>query len=253
MVKNTDRAIYNFIFQSINYRYCIVIFILIMSSAQPRINKLPLLNTLVHVQLQNRMQEEQEMWRKHKRLKRKSSCRDSDESKHRKHKRKKKHSKKKKYQLRLKQNASACSPRISSGTVASSERWGHDGFMELHPDQVISGQCFDSSSFSKRKKSQFTSGQNISACGTAASSERWGHDGFMELHSDEVISGKCFYSSSSSSDNLTDRKPVRTIKKKSKKRKVYSDSSSDDGITVKKKSKKMKKHKSASRKRKRKS
>ena len=140
---------------------------------QPRINKLSLINTLVQTELHNRMQEEQEMWRKHKKLKRKrerSSSYDSDSSSEETYsKRKKKmhketlrkrkknkiskeiHHKRKKKKLK---KASSASPQNSfsnvnlvqqaNASVSSGDRWGHDGFLELHPEAIISGNCFDS-------------------------------------------------------------------------------------------------------------
>ena len=121
-----------------------------MSNVQPRINKVSLVNTLVQTELHNRMQEEQLMWRKHKKLKQKRDKTDSydtdsgSEEQRRKHKKKKRHKDKVGSPALKRSRLSADHTAQQEKIISSGEKWGHDGFMEIHPEAVISGNCFNS-------------------------------------------------------------------------------------------------------------
>jgi len=107
-----------------------------MSKSVGSINKSALKRILYQTELHNRVQEEQDMWRLRLKEKMPSS-----------RKRSKSPAEPPK---KIKKN-------IYNVTIQSTcDRWGHSGFIEQHPEEVISGKCFEDNSDSdietKKKK-----------------------------------------------------------------------------------------------------
>ena len=101
-----------------------------MNKKVSKSGKLLLLNTINAVNLQNHLSEESDMWKKHQKLKKKSRS----ESKRKRHKREDEDNgddvKSEVKRNRLK--------RIAQKYETNLERWGHDGYHELYPDECSS-------------------------------------------------------------------------------------------------------------------
>uniref|UniRef100_H2XSZ9 Uncharacterized protein n=2 Tax=Ciona intestinalis TaxID=7719 RepID=H2XSZ9_CIOIN len=103
-----------------------------------RINKVAFINVVQHVEVHNRMQEEQEMWlKRNKDQHPRKRSRSPGEPK-------KKKRKKSKERKRSKKDESKTPPQPT-------ERWGHSGFNELYPEDLISGRFIRSSDESEEE------------------------------------------------------------------------------------------------------
>jgi len=120
-----------------------------MSKSRNTVDRHAFTKIIEQVEIQNRMKEEQDMWKQHKEQKLKKG----------------------KVKMRKRKRSLTCDSDEESlksakrPTVSSKDRWGHSGFVELYPNEIISGTCLqsddsNSSTVKKMKKKKLKKKKN---------------------------------------------------------------------------------------------